>query len=156
MKLLRVLLLFAIISVWIPSISSGDAASAATPKAGGACAKLNSVTTYAGVKYQCIRSGSKLVYKKLVVTPTYYIPPKPKSTKPITFANIKGRIDDISKAAFDSLQETKARNASLPGAKIQINIIRGEHVKGTFYDNTEKWIKEEAKALANFARFKKV
>ncbi len=149
-------MLFAIISAWIPGTSSSDVASAATPKVGASCKKLNSVTTYAGVKYQCVKSGSKLVLKRLVVAPSYYIPPKPKSSKPITFANIKSRIGDIPKAAFDSLQETKARNASLPGAKIQINIVRGEHVNGTFYDNTENWIKEEAKALANFARFKKV
>jgi hypothetical protein len=86
----------------------------------------------------------------------YYVPPRPTSANPITFANLTSRVDDIPRAVFDSLQETKARNATLAGARIQINIIRGAHVKGTFYDNTEQWIKAEVKALAHFARFKKI
>jgi hypothetical protein len=86
---------------------------------------------------------------------SYYVPPRPTSSNPITFANITSRVNDIPRAVFDSLQETKARNASLAGSRIKVNIIRGAHVKGTYYDKAEWWIHEEVKALAHFANFDK-
>ncbi len=168
MKNLRNIALIAVLSLVIPaqSISSSHAAN---PKAGDSCSKLNSTVTYAKVTYKCVKVDGKLVLSKInaasssgSATPTvapvkanYYIPPVPTSPNPITFSNITSRVKDIPKAIFDSLQETKARNANLPGAKVEIDIIRSPHVTDANYKNAETWFKEEAKAFANFAQFKK-
>ncbi len=37
---------------------------AATPKAGGTCSKAGATSTYAGKKYTCVKSGTKLVWNK--------------------------------------------------------------------------------------------
>ena len=58
------------------------APSSAATKAGTKCTKLNSTTVSEGVKYTCIKSGTKLVWNKgvMVVIPTIKPTPKPTPT----------------------------------------------------------------------------
>ncbi len=159
------------------------AATQTGPKAGITCLKAGAKASAGNAKFICTKVGKKLLWVKAnkknqtptppvpsptttspvplptptpTPTPSYYIPPLPTSANPITFANIANRIQDIPQAFYNTLQETKERNANLPGARVQVNVVRSPQIFGTNYDNTEKWIKEEVTALANFARFKKV
>ena len=186
LKAASLIIIASFLAVALLEAPAGHAATSVRAKAGAKCAKANQITTSNGAKLICTKSGKKLLWAKYApksstpttapTTPTpsptpsplplptvaptpaprYYIPPLPSSSNPITFTNLLNRIQDIPGAVFDSMQETKARNANLPGAQIQINIIKSPHLLNTNYDNSMKWIKEEVTALANFARFKKV
>jgi hypothetical protein len=68
---MRKIISVAVTPILLLGLLSG-VASAATPKAGGACTKAGTTSTSNGVKYTCIKSGKKLVWDKgvKVATPT--------------------------------------------------------------------------------------
>ena len=119
-----------------------DNAIGASPiKAGASCSKLNAVVISSGVKFQCIKSGKKLVWDKGVLvtkpstsptgspTSSTSATPSPSPTPTskyvalhpvegpfgITWENLVSKFNDISAAAWLDAQATIKRNQSLPG-----------------------------------------
>ena len=62
---------------------------AATPKAGQKCTKLNTTQTYAGKKFTCIKSGSKLIWNKGAVIPKAASPKPSQSASPSPTTSVK-------------------------------------------------------------------
>jgi hypothetical protein len=71
--------------VMLLSVGTTQTAFAAAPKAGKKCSKLASTQTYAGKKFTCIKSGSKLIWNKGVVIPKT-ASPKPSPSVSVKFA----------------------------------------------------------------------
>ncbi len=52
------------LSVLLPLVLIATPLNAAVPKAGAKCSKAKSTATYAGKKFTCVKSGTKLVWNK--------------------------------------------------------------------------------------------
>ncbi len=70
------------LSVLLPLMLIATPLYAAIPKAGAKCSKAKSTATYAGKKFTCVKSGTKLVWNKgvKVSTPKPVATPTPKAT----------------------------------------------------------------------------
>ena len=121
------------------AFDSNDAIGASPIKAGASCSKLNTVVISSGVKFQCIKSGKKLVWNKGVLvtkpstsptgspTSSTSATPSPSPTPTskyvalhpvegpfgITWENLVSKFNDISAAAWLDAQATIKRNQSL-------------------------------------------
>jgi hypothetical protein len=67
------------------SVGTTQTASAVTPKAGQKCSKLGLTQNYAGKKFTCVKSGSKLIWNKGVLNPKA-ASPAPSSSPSVKFA----------------------------------------------------------------------
>ncbi len=125
------------------------------------CHRQGSILNKSGNEFICIKKRNKLIWIhfKMPISgnknPNYYIPPTPNSINPLTFSNIVERYQEIPKAVFDSIKETKLRNKNIPEANPSIQVVRSPGLVGTNYDNEEIWMKEVTAGLAKFNKFKK-
>jgi len=123
----------------------------AAVKAGAACSKLGSTSTYAGKKYTCIKSGKKLVWNKGVsvaapkptAAPTPTATPSPTPTPiatatptptpapivertPTSFSDLVENFKGVYISAWNSSSEKIAKS---PALDIKQNIIFGPNTK---------------------------
>ena len=85
-------------------------ASAASPKAGVKCSKVGSTSVIAGVKFTCVKSGSKIVWNKGVKVAKKKVIPIPitlpiKQTGSITFANALDHVAEIPTSSWQRIQD---------------------------------------------------
>jgi|GEM_PF-628376 len=93
---------------------------AATPKAGAKCSKVGSISTYAGKKFTCIKSGKKLVWNKgvkvsvpkSVATPTPSPTPTPSASASATPSATPTPTPSASASATPSATPTPTPSAS--------------------------------------------
>jgi hypothetical protein len=76
---------FRILAIFVSLTLFSGIANAAV-KAGSACSKLGSTSTYSGKKYTCIKSGKKLVWNKgvAIAKPVPVVTPTPSPTQSVT------------------------------------------------------------------------
>ena len=107
-------------------------ASIAAVKAGGGCSKFGSTTTSDGYQYSCIKSGSKLIWKKGVkASATKNDTKSTKNSIPIllpikqdgtiTFENAADKYVDIPRVAWQNVQDVIAKNSDV-GIPTKIDI----------------------------------
>jgi len=108
-------LLFAVSLTFILGFIGADAY-AATPKAGSTCSQSGATNTSAGIRFKCVKSGKKLVWKKYKSVAEFVTPHPVDNKYGITWENITSRVKDISAAAYTDAQATIARNQGLPTA----------------------------------------
>lgn len=95
---------------------------AAAPKPGNKCTSVGTVAALKGSNFKCVRSGNKLIWKKVSKVSTKPKPPViapipislPVAPGSITFGNILENLDKVAQVAFESSQKTYSTNAFPP------------------------------------------
>ena len=172
-RLLPAFLAFSMISQFL----IGEAFAATSVKAGSSCTKLNSTVISSGFKFQCVKSGKKLVWKSIGVVKTNPTPspsPSPsasptatlsatptasKSSDPevlqyknlLTFQELLNRRADIPSIAFTATQDLLQFNQKkeLPAQPFTFRIAPGLTVDTSKYQDA---IKKANQFFANFLR----
>ena len=122
----------------LASILALPLSNAATAKAGGVCTKAGTKAVVAGVKFTCVKSGKKLIWKKnaVIPTPTQTATPTATATATptptlapfvakipialpvpqtgeITFANAVSKFSSIPQVAWQRVQDAIATNQAV-------------------------------------------
>jgi cytochrome b involved in lipid metabolism len=94
-KALSITFLIALLSVFTP-------ANAAAPKAGATCSKVNQSQSASGNKFTCVKSGKKLVWKKVAAPATTAAPTSTPAPTPTASSTPAGY----------TMEQVKANNSS--------------------------------------------
>ena len=126
-------------------------ASADTARAGAQCTKSGAISSSAGVKFQCYKSGKKLLWIRSSKIVDFYDAPPLEGVNLITFQNINSRIDDISPIVWQNAQDVIAKNMNRPGAKTPYKIYHSPGMGVDFYKYARKSMERVNSLYANFA-----
>jgi hypothetical protein len=148
----RRLLVLILVSLFLTQLI---APSSAVAKAGTKCAKLKSTTVSAGVKYTCIKSGTKLVWNKgvKVVIPT---PTETRRPQKITLSENARTFEKFILNIQLPVQTEEMVGYSIESQSQQICTVYGE-IRVSFYEVgtciLKISVKETTKYLANSELF---
>lgn len=132
----RALTCFALTFSNLVVISPADAVT----KIGSACKTLNSKSKVNGVTVECLKSGKKLIWQKVVLgkaasasppTPTPTPEVQEPATLPTSFVDLEVNRKGISRAAWEKASSTIEKDLSKVGT---IEIFTGPNTKITFDD----------------------
>jgi hypothetical protein len=123
----------------IAGLTGATGAAAATPKAGGSCAKAGATTVVATAKQQtkftCVKSGKKLTWGKAVVTKVVAkVPPKPISLENLDTKQVRAL------AYKEFTRELNENNAFLP----EITYLVGPSLSQSRVDSEKKGLNAAA------------
>ena len=128
----------------------------AAVKPGSACKKLGQVKKSAGIKYTCIKSGKKQVWKKgtasksaaPAITPTPTPKPAaklfelvpPNLETPITWSTVLDRRYESAAIVYADVQATVKRNKSLPNIDVPYRVYKGPNQNNSHYADLDSWL----------------
>ena len=141
--------------VLIASILALPQANAANIKAGGQCTKISATSVVDGVKFRCIKSGTKLIWstskkvagKSGAFKATIPISLPVEQNGVITFSNIEDHISEIPKTAWQSVQDVIAAGNAVTskhdiyiGPNTKLSILGGKAgIEATLEKATKIW-----------------